>query len=38
MNVAQNKLDERCYTSPAISQGRIFLRTFTQLYCIGQKP
>ena len=37
-NVAQNKLDERCYASPAISQGRMFLRTFTQLYCLGQKP
>jgi outer membrane protein assembly factor BamB len=36
--VAQNKLEERCYASPAISQGQIFLRTFTQLYCIGQKP
>ena len=38
VNVAQNKLDERCYASPAISQGQMFLRTFTQLYCIGQKP
>ena len=38
LNVAQNRIDERCYTSPAISQGQMFLRTFTQLYCIGQKP
>ena len=37
-NVAQNKLDERCYASPAISQGQMFLRTFTQLYCLGHKP
>jgi len=38
LNVAQNKIDERCYASPAISQGQMFLRTFTQLYCLGQKP
>jgi outer membrane protein assembly factor BamB len=33
--LAKNKLDERCLTSPAISDGQIFIRTDHHLYCIG---
>jgi hypothetical protein len=33
--VSRNELGERVYASPAISGGRIFLRGFENLYCIG---
>lgn len=35
--VARNTLGEPVYASPAISQGRIFLRSASHLYCIGKK-
>jgi outer membrane protein assembly factor BamB len=35
--VAENPLGEYCYASPAISQGQIFLRSESSLYCIGAK-
>ena len=35
--IAKNELDEPVSTSPAISQGQIFLRTHQHLYCIGSK-
>lgn len=34
--VARNELGEKTYASPAISGGQIFLRSFANLYCIGQ--
>lgn len=33
--VARNALGEECYASPALSRGRIYLRTVGSLYCIG---
>jgi outer membrane protein assembly factor BamB len=33
---ARNELGEKTYASPAISGGRMFLRGFKNLYCIGQ--
>jgi len=33
--VAENKLGEFCYASPAISQGQILVRGERNLYCIG---
>ncbi|MCP5525699.1 MAG: PQQ-binding-like beta-propeller repeat protein [Verrucomicrobiales bacterium] len=36
--VAVNELGERCYASPAISDGRIYLRSFQHLYAIGTTP
>jgi outer membrane protein assembly factor BamB len=33
--VARNELGEKAYASPAISRGRIYLRSFKHLYCIG---
>lgn len=33
--VAVNRLNEFCYTTPAISDGRIYIRTKEHLYCIG---
>ncbi len=33
--VAKNEIGERCYASPAISEGQIFLRTAKSLVCIG---
>ena len=33
--VAENKLGEYCYASPAISRGQLFLRGEKNLYCIG---
>ncbi len=35
--LAQNSLGEKVQASPAISQGRIFIRTAGSLYCIGGK-
>ena len=34
--LAQNKLDERMLASPAISNGRLFLRSDGKLFCIGK--
>ena len=34
--VAQNKLDETCNATPALSDGQIFIRTHEHLYCVGQ--
>jgi outer membrane protein assembly factor BamB len=34
--VARNELGEKCYASPAISGGQIFLRSFQSLFCIGR--
>ena len=34
--VARNELGEKTYASPALSGGRIFLRSFKNLYCVGQ--
>jgi len=35
--VATNRLEEPISSSPAISQGQIFVRTHEALYCIGKK-
>lgn len=35
--VATNRLDTFCYATPAISGGRLFLRTGDQLYCIAHR-
>ena len=32
----RNLLEERCLASPAISQGRIFIRSDQHLFCIGK--
>ena len=33
--VAMNELGEFCYTTPAISNARIFVRTAENLYCVS---
>jgi outer membrane protein assembly factor BamB len=33
--VSQNKLDETCNATPALSDRQIFIRTHEHLYCIG---
>ena len=35
--LAENRLDDYCLSSPAISDGQIFLRTTTYLYAIGKR-
>jgi outer membrane protein assembly factor BamB len=35
--IAKNSIGERMFASPAISNGKIFLRGFQHLYCIGKK-
>ena len=35
--LAVNKFDEYTLSSPAISDGQIFLRTEKALYCIGKR-
>ena len=35
--LATNELKETVYASPAIADGRIYIRTFENLYCIGTK-
>jgi outer membrane protein assembly factor BamB len=34
--VAENKLGDYCYASPAISDGQLFIRSERYLYCIGK--
>lgn len=34
--VARNELGERCFASPAISHGQMFIRSDRHLFCIGQ--
>ena len=36
--VAQNDLGEKCFASPVISGGQIFLRSDKHLFCIGARP
>lgn len=35
--VSRNPLGDKCYSSPAISQGQIFIRTAGYVYCVGKK-
>jgi outer membrane protein assembly factor BamB len=35
--MAENSLDDRCLSSPAISGGQLFIRTARFLYCIGKR-
>jgi len=35
--VAKNRLEEDCFASPAISRGQLFIRTVSNLYCIGKQ-
>ena len=35
--LAENALNDYCLSSPAISDGQIFIRTAGYLYCIGKK-
>ncbi len=35
--VAENNLNDYCLSSPAISEGQIFIRTTQHLYCIGKR-
>ncbi len=35
--LAENSLDDYCLSSPAISDGQIFIRTGEYLYCIGDR-
>lgn len=35
--LAENSLDDACLSSPALSDGRIFIRTAGFLYCIGNQ-
>ncbi len=34
--VARNEIDEKCFASPALSQGQIFLRSDRHLWCLGR--
>ena len=34
--LAVNELDDECYATPAISDGRIYIRTRSALYCFGK--
>ena len=34
--IAENRIGERCYASPAISRGQIFLRSDKHLFCVGE--
>ena len=33
--LAVNDLNENCYATPALSEGRIYIRTGEALYCFG---
>ena len=32
-----NQLDDECFATPAIADGRIYIRTRSALYCFGNK-
>ena len=34
--IARNELGEKCFASPAISDGQIFIRGESSLFCIGK--
>jgi len=34
--LARNKLEEKCCASPAVSQGNIFIRSRSNLFCVGK--
>ena len=36
-SVATNPLEDVCSTTPAVSNGRIFIRAYKHLYCIAAK-
>ncbi|REJ72726.1 MAG: serine/threonine protein kinase [Planctomycetota bacterium] len=36
-SIAANDLGEQCHSTPAISDGEIFLRTFGHLYCVSTR-
>jgi hypothetical protein len=36
--VARNEMGEKCFASPAVSQGRLLLRGDRHLFCIGHAP
>jgi len=35
--ISQNPLGDKCYSSPAVSRGQIFIRTDQALICVGKK-
>jgi len=35
--IAKNELGEKCFASPAISEGQFFSRGDRHLFCIGQQ-
>jgi len=35
--LAANELDDECYATPAIADGRIYIRTRSALYCFGKR-
>ena len=35
--IGENRLDEPCNATPAVSNGEIFIRTFNNLYCISER-
>ena len=34
--MASNDLGEQCYATPALAQGKTYIRTLQSLYCFGQ--
>ena len=35
--LAKNDMGESCIATPAIADGRLFVRTLTKLYCISEE-
>jgi outer membrane protein assembly factor BamB len=35
--LASNTLGESCYATPAVSDGQLFFRTRSHLYCLGKR-
>jgi len=38
VRVAQNETGQACYASPAVSDGKLYIRGKTHLFCIGNTP
>jgi outer membrane protein assembly factor BamB len=37
-SVSENEIGDRCYATPTFCGGRVYLRTFSKLFCLSNRP
>jgi hypothetical protein len=37
-SVSENEIGDRCYATPTVCGGRVYLRTFGKLFCLSNRP